>query len=108
MGPYDLQNDNFNTHQSDQQPLPNTIATAATIAPSTGLTFVSGTTPAIATITPPLSGYHMLIIVHTDSPATYLTTGNILNAVVPTEDLPTFFFYDPVQRKYYGCASNLT
>ncbi len=100
---------NFSTVQSNQQPSPNTIVTAATIAPVTFLTFVSGTTPAIATITPPVTGQHMLAIVNTDnSPATYLTTGNILTALVPTPNIPTLFIYDPAQAKYYAMAGNLT
>jgi len=104
----DLLHANFSTVQSNLQPHPVTVAGAATVAPSTFITFVTGTI-AIATITPPVTGQHMLIMIHTDSsPATYLTTGNVLTAVVPTQNLPSFFFYDPAQAKYYGCASNVT
>jgi len=104
----DLNFQNLSTVQSDQQPQPNTVASAATIAPTTLITFVTGTTQ-VGTITPPVTGQHMLILIFTDgSPGTFLTNGNVLNAVVPTQDLPSFFFYDPIQAKYYGCASNLT
>lgn len=104
----DLEHQNLATVQSGLQPKPVTLASATTVAPSTFITFVTGTT-AIATITPPVSGSHMLIFVHTDAaPATYVTTGNVLTAVVPTQNLPTFLFYDPKQAKYIGCASNLT
>ena len=104
----DLNFQDFSTVQSNQQLGPTTIASAATIAPKSFITFVTGTTPAIATITPPVSGSHMLVLIYTDAPATMLTTGNILNAVVPTEDLPTIMIYDPIQKKYYGFATNLT
>lgn len=104
----DLNFQQLSTVQSNQQLAPARIAAAATVAPTTFITFVSGTTPAIATITPPVTGAHMLIFIFTDAPATFVTTGNVANAIVPTEDLPTFLFYDPVTAKYHGCASNLT
>ena len=98
----------LSTVQDEHQPKPPTIASAATIAPTTFLAFISGTVQ-IENITPPALGAHMLILIFTNAaPGTFLTTGNILNAVVPTQDLPTFLVYDPIQQKYYGCASNLT
>jgi hypothetical protein len=104
----DLLHQNFSTVQSKQQPAPVTLAAAATIAPSTFITFVSGTT-AVANVTPPVTGQHMLVLIFTDSAAgTFVTTGNVMNAIVPTQNLPTFLFYDPAQGKYYGCASNVT
>ena len=104
----DISFQNLSTVQSDQQPVPNTLASAATIAPSTFLTKVSGTV-AIATVTPPVSGQHMLALVHTDAtPTAYTTTGNIINVMVPTQNIPSLLIYDPVQRKYYAWANNLT
>jgi hypothetical protein len=104
----DLNFQNLSTVQNSLQPLPVTIASAATVAPTTFLTFITGTTQ-IATITPPVTGTHMLAIIHTNAaPATYLTNGNVLTAVVPTQNIPCFFWYDPIQAKYYGCANNLT
>jgi hypothetical protein len=104
----DLAHQNLATVQSSLQPGPQTLVSATTVAPTTFITFVTDSVQ-IATITPPVTGQHMLIMIHTDAaPATYLTTGNILTAVVPTKDLPSFFFYDPNQKKYYGCASNVT
>lgn len=98
----------FSTVQSNQQPPPNTVASAATITPVTLHTIVTGTV-AIANITPPVSGQHMLFVTHNNAaPATYLTTGNILTAVVPTQNIPCCFLYDPAQKKYYGWANNLT
>jgi hypothetical protein len=104
----DLLFQNFSTVQSSQQPHPATLASAATIAPTTFVTFITGTTQ-IATITPPVTGQHMLVTIHTNaSPVDYLTNGNILSAVDPLQNLPNIFIYDPIQAKYYGFATNLT
>jgi len=104
----DLNFQNFSTVQSDQQPKPNTVVSAATIAPQTFLTKVTGTEQ-IATVTPPVSGTHLLALVFTNAaPGVLLTSGNILNAVTPTQNVPTMLLYDPVQRKYYAWANNLT
>ena len=98
----------FSTVQSNLQRSPNTIAAAATIAPVTLHTYVTGTTQ-VATITPPVTGQHLLFITWTDgSPGTTLTTGNILNAVVPTQNVPSCFLYDTNVSKYRGWANNLT
>jgi hypothetical protein len=104
----DLNHQNLATVQSNLQPHPVTLASATTIAPTTFLTFITGSVQT-STITPPVTGTHLLVLIHTDAaPATYLTTGNVLNAVVPTRYVPSFFVYDPKQAKYYGCATNLT
>lgn len=104
----DLNHQDLATVQSKLQKGTVTIASAATVAPDTFLTIITGTT-AIATITPPATGIHMLALVHDNaSPATYLTSGNILNAVVPTQNVPCLFIYDPAQAKYYGFANNVT
>lgn len=106
--PDDLNFQNLSTVQSSLQPKPNTIASATTIAPTTFITYISGTAQ-IGTITPPVSGQHMLILIFTNAaPGTMLTTGNIDVAIVPTQNLPTFMFYDPASASYTGCASNLT
>ncbi len=99
---------NFSTVQNNLQPTPVTLAAATTIAPSTLLTIVSGTAQ-IGTITPPVTGQHLLFLVFTDvTPGTTLTTGNINNAVVPTQNVPSAFLYNPATAKYYGWANNLT
>ena len=104
----DLNFQQLSTVQNSSQPQPVTLDSAATIAPLTFVTFITGTVQ-IATITPPVTGAHLLITIHTDaSPTDYLTNGNILNAVDPAQNLMNFFVYDPIQAKYYGCASNLT
>lgn len=98
----DLLHQNLNTVHSDKQPKPMTKASAATIAPETFITFVSGTIN-IATITPPVTGAHMLVLIFTDaSPGDILTTGNVLvGSTLPAQNVPVFLFYDPIQAKYY-------
>jgi hypothetical protein len=97
----DLLFQNISTVQSLQQPKPVTIASAATVAPTTFLSFVSGTVQ-IATITPPVTGAHLLAFVYTTTtPTTTLTTGNIAKAVTPTSGIPVFLAYDPLTAKYY-------
>jgi hypothetical protein len=104
----DLLSANFATVQSNQQPAPNTIAAATTIAPQTLNTIVTGTT-AVQNITPPVTGQHLLFLTFTDAtPGTTVTTGNIANAVVPTQNVPSMFLYNPNTAKYYGWANNLT
>lgn len=107
-GLQELNRYNLGIPQSEQNAGPQTIASAATIAPTSLLVFVTGTVQ-IATITPPMPGIHILITIHTNgAPVDYLTSGNILSAVDPLQNLPNIFIYDPNQRKYYGFATNLT
>jgi hypothetical protein len=104
----DLNHQDVSSPQSKLQPNPVTIAAAATIVPTTLLTVVTGTTP-VDNITPFTTGTHVLYIVHTDnSPGTYGTGGNVVNAVIPTKDVPCTFIYNPVTAKYYGWANNVT
>ncbi len=97
----DLLFQNFSTVQNQNQPKPNTIASTTTIAPSTFFTFVSGTID-IATITPPVTGQHMLVLSFTNgSPGDLLTTGNIVVAsTLIIQNKPVLLFYDPNQAKY--------
>ena len=97
----DLSQGNFAPNQSDKTPTPVTIAAAATIAPTTAMTFLSGTTQ-LATITPPLAGYHELTLCFTDNaPGALLTSGNIKTAYTPITNRPFKAFYDPVSAKYW-------
>ncbi len=94
--------------QSNLQPNPPTIASATTIAPTTKLTFLTGTTQ-VATITPPVSGYHELFLIFTNgSPGATLTTGNIKNAVTPIQNLVVLCVYDPVTALYWLVPGTLT
>lgn len=98
----DLTAANLGTVQSEQQPFPPTIASATTIAPSSFLTFVSGTI-SVATITPPIAGQHLLVLSFTNaSPGALATTGNIKAAVTTVQWTPLFLVYDPSTALYYA------
>ena len=92
---------NIGEPQSNLNRYPNTIASAATITPVHKMTFVTGTV-AVATITPPVDGYHFLVLVFTNAtPAVMLTNGNILRAVAPVQNVPLLLHYDPSTKKYW-------
>jgi hypothetical protein len=99
----DLEFQDISTVHSSLQPKPPTIAsTTAGIAPRTFLSFVSGTA-AIATITPPVTGAHLLCIVFTTTQSgQFPTTGNITSATTTaTANVPQFLVWDPSQNKYF-------
>ena len=90
--------------QSIQQPLPVTIASATTIAPTNRFTFLTGTTQ-VATITPPTNGYCELVLCFTNaSPGAFATSGNILTAYQPVVNRPILLCYDPSSVKWYVAA----
>lgn len=96
---------NISSVQSSLQPTPVTFVAAATIAPTTYVSFIAGTT-ALATITPPVTGQHSLVIIATSTNwAGAVTTGNIMVASVTNstlwEDKANLFVYDPATAKYY-------
>jgi hypothetical protein len=95
----DLNFQDFSTVQSVMQPLPVTLASAATIAPTGFLTVVSGTA-AINTITPPVTGVHMLCLLPSGA-FTMGTSGNIaVAATAATVGVPMFLVYNPLTKKY--------
>ncbi len=97
----DLNFQNLSTVQNNLQPTPKTVASAATIAPTTFLTNVTGTVP-VATITPPVTGCHMLALRFvTASPGVTATTGNIGIATTTVVDKVLFMTYNPATAKYY-------
>ena len=93
----------LSTVQSGIQPSPKTIAAAATITPDTFITFITGTT-ALANITPPVQGSHMLCLIFTaTNPSAMTTTGNIFAAYAPgTSSEPTLMFFNPLTGKYHA------
>jgi hypothetical protein len=99
---------NLSIQQASLNPLPVTIAAATTIAPTTFVTFITGTTT-IATITPPTTGAHMLALIFTTTtPGALVTSGNIaLATTVITSKSPVFFVYDPISGKYYPTGGTL-
>lgn len=97
----DLNHQDFSTVQSNKQPLPVTIASAATIAPTTKLTFVTGTVT-IANITPPVTGYCEITLCFTNaSPGVFLTSGNVQIAYQPIQNRPVDLCYDPASAKWW-------
>jgi hypothetical protein len=97
----DLNFQDLSTVQSGLQPKPVTIASTTTIAPTTFLSFISGTT-AVATVTPPVTGCHVLCFVFTTTtPVAFTTTGNIKAVATPTSGLPMLMIYNPAEAKYY-------
>ena len=98
----DLMFQDLSTVQSGAQQKPPTIASAATIVPTTRLSLISGTT-AIATITPPVSGYHELVLIFTTTtPTAFTTSGNMKAVSTPTQNAPVLLFYNPSEAKYYA------
>src|SRR5260370_13278494 len=97
----DLLFQQFSTVQSNLQPNPPTIASAATITPTTLMTFLTGTVQ-LATINPPVTGQHILVLIFTNaSPGAFVTTGNIKSALQPIQNLPVVLFYDPITALYW-------
>ena len=93
----DLNFQNISTVQNDLQQRPRTLASAATIAPTTFLTFVTGAT-GIDTITPPVTGCHMLALVGGTSVIS--TNGNVLVGTTLVANRVLLLFYNPITGKY--------
>lgn len=97
----DLNFQNFSTVHSDKQPLPVSMAAAATIAPTTFLTVVTGTGQ-IANITPPVTGAHMLALLFTNAnPGAFTGAGNVSATKDPAQNEVVLLVYEPVAAKYY-------
>lgn len=95
----DLNFQDLSTVQNSLQPKPRTIDAAETIAPTTFLTFLSGTTE-VATITPPVTGTHMIAIVAGTTTAAFTTSGNIVGLTTASTTQPSVFIYDPISETY--------
>lgn len=89
----------LSTVQDEQSPTPVTLTAAATIAPTTFHTILSGTAE-IATITPPVLGSHMLAITAGTTTAAYTTSGNIVGLTTASTTQPSLFVYNPISAKY--------
>ncbi len=99
----DIAFQDISTVQSNLQPKPVTVAASTTLAPSTFITFITGTT-AVNVITPPVTGSHMLALVFTaTNPGAFGTTGNIdvTGITTPgTANRLTLMFFNPNTAKY--------
>jgi len=97
----DLAFQEFSTVQSDKQQTPVTLASAATIAPRTKLTFLTGQVQ-LVTITPPTSGYCEVTLCFTDAaPAAFSVAGNIQIAYQPIQNRPVDLCFDPTSNKWW-------
>lgn len=98
----DLLFQQLSTVQSQSQLFAATIASTTTIAPTTFLTFLSGTTN-VATITPPVTGTVMLAFVWTNaSPGQFVTTGNIsVGSTTMAQNKLNLMVFDPPTNKWY-------
>lgn len=97
----------LSTVHSEQQQKPLTIASAATIAPQTFLSIITGTTQ-IATITPRVPNAMQLIalVFDTTNTGVFLTTGNIaVTTTTVTHNTPVLLLYNPVAAKWYYLLS---
>ena len=99
----DLNFQNFSTVQSNVQLQPATITAATTIAPTTFLTVISGST-AITTITAPVTGSHMLAIM-AGGVTGFTTGGNISGGTTTVSGRVYLFVYNPVSTTYYLVSS---
>lgn len=103
----DLNFQDFSTVQSDKELGPQTIASAANIAPKTKFTRLTGTTP-VTTITPPVSGYCELTFVWTTGTANGFTSSAAANGIAVTyttiTDRPIDLCYDPRTKLWYPKA----
>jgi hypothetical protein len=80
------------------QSTPSQIASAATIAPITFLTILSGNV-GIANITPPVPHTHMIALMFSGT-AGVLATGNITLAVASVVGQAMLLIYSPTNGKY--------
>jgi len=103
--PDDLNFQNISTVQSSLQPSPKTLAAANTIAPTTFLTILTGNV-VIKTITPPISGVHMLAIQFAGVLGND-ATGNILTAKVSIVGMCVLYIYNPATAKYVPVGDNV-
>ena len=92
----------FSTVQTRQQPKPVTMAAAATVAPTTKLTFLTGQVQ-LATLTPnDAQAYQEVTLVFTHAaPGAFLTTGNLQVAYQPIQNRPIDLCYDPIGGKWW-------
>jgi hypothetical protein len=93
-----LEFQNFSTVQSNLQPAPKIIASAATIAPQSFLTILTGDV-AVVNITPPLSWTHMLAIQFAGI-AGVTAAGNITTLTATVAGQILLLIYNPNTKKY--------
>lgn len=100
------------TPQSGLSPAPVTIASAASVVPTTLVTFTTGTTQ-ITNITPFVTGSHVLIFISTNAAPGGFATGGatpgaLANSITQTQNVPVYLVYDPTTQKYWGGTLKLS
>lgn len=95
----DLNFQDLSTVQNNLQQGVRTIASASVIAPTTFLSVITGTTQ-LVTITPPVTGTHMLVFYFPDAMGAFSTGGNILVGADPGANIATIMVYNPLTGKY--------
>lgn len=87
--------------QQGLSPSPARFAAAATVAPTTFLSIISGTTQ-IANVTPPVDGAHLLAFVFTNAnPGAFTGAGNVQSTKDPAQNELILLVWDPLNAKYY-------
>jgi len=99
----------FYTAQSEQQAKPTTLASAATITPTTKFTRLTGTTPVTTIVPPNPKGYCELTFVWTTGTANGFNTGvatqgGIAIAYTTITERPIDLCYDPRTGLWYPKA----
>jgi hypothetical protein len=94
----DLNFQQISTVQNKVQSRVQTITSATTIAPTDFFTRLTGTTT-IQTITPPVTGTHMLAFV-ADGAANFGTSGNVVATTTLAANQLCLAVYDPVLETY--------
>lgn len=102
----DLNFQQLSTVQNAAQSNVPTITSATTIAPTTFFTRLTGTTT-IQTITPPVTGVHLLIFV-ADGAANFGTSGNVVATTTMAANQLCFVVYDPILGTYDAGVTAVT
>jgi hypothetical protein len=100
-----LDNWNFSTIQTRLQPKPVTMASAATLAPTTKLTFVTDQVQ-LANITPndPQAYQEVTLCFTHAAPGAFLTNGAdypIVTAYQPIQNRPVDLCYNPITKNWW-------
>lgn len=95
----------FYSAQSEAQPKPNTVASAATLTPLQKLTFVTGTVQVANVVPPNPGGYCEVTLCFTNAaPGAFLTNGTqypIKTAYQPIQNRPIDLCWDPSSEYWW-------
>lgn len=96
---------NFGQLQTQAAQRPQTVASAATIAPTSFLTIMTGNV-AVVNITPPMTTLHVIAIQFAGA-AGVTAAGNILTAKASIAGMVILFIYNPSTAKYVPVGDNV-